>query len=173
MPAYDAAKKAFKRLSTLEDAVLRAKQTGGVFSPAQLGMADRASTVKFGGKHAAAAGKGEFHEFQRNMQEVLPNKVPDSGSAGRAALLLAPSALAGAGAGVGAAAGDTGGGATTGLTLGTLLALAYSRAGQRALTASVLNRPNAARAAGSAVRKGAPLVGHAVGIQASIGGPRE
>jgi hypothetical protein len=173
MPAYDAAKKAFKRLSTLEDAVLRAKQTGGVFSPAQLGMADRASTVKFGGKHAAAAGKGEFHDFQRNMQEVLPNKVPDSGTAGRAAVLLAPTALSGAGAGIGAASGDAQGGATTGLTLGTLLALAYSRGGQRALIAAALKRPNAARAVGSAVRRAAPLVGHGVVAPVVLGSPGE
>jgi hypothetical protein len=83
MPQYDAAKKAFKRVSTLEGAVLRAKNTNGVFTPGQLGMEDRANTVKFGGKHQAAAGGGGFHDFQRAMQETLPNKVPDSGTAGR------------------------------------------------------------------------------------------
>jgi hypothetical protein len=153
MPQYDAAKKAFKRVSTLEGAVLRAKNTNGVFTPGQLGMEDRANTVKFGGKHQAAAGGGGFHDFQRAMQETLPNKVPDSGTAGR---LLIPGALIAGGAGAGAASGDT----EKGLTLGALIAAAYTKTGQRALTASVLKRGTALRAVGGAVQKSARAIGH-------------
>jgi hypothetical protein len=167
----------FKRVSTLEDAVLRAKNTSkdgnAVFTPAQLGMADRANTIRYGGKHGAAAGKGEFHDFQRNMQEVLPNKVPDSGTAGRVALLAAPAALSGAGAGVGAVGGDAQGGAETGLTLGALLAAAYSRTGQRALTSAVLKRPSAAKAAGAAIQKIVPALGHAAGTTAAVRSGRD
>jgi uncharacterized protein YjeT (DUF2065 family) len=166
MPQYDAAKKAFKRLSTLEDAVLRSKNTGGVFTPAQLGMADRANTVKYGGKHAAAAGRGEFHEFQRNMQDVLPSKVPDSGTAGR---LIVPAAVIGTGAGVGAAAGDPQSGALGGLGLAGLLALAYSRGGQRLLTAAT-RRPDALRRVGAATPTASRLLGHA---GASVVAPRD
>lgn len=176
MPQYEAAKKAFKRVSTLEDAVLRAKNESkdgnAVFTSGQLGMVDRANTVKFGGKHAAAAGKGEFHEFQRNVQEVLANKVPDSGSAGR---ILVPMTIASAigGAGAGAPSGNAvegaAGGAGTNLTLAGLLALAYTRTGQRVLTSRVLNRGVASRAAGRAAKKAAPALGHAAGTAAALG----
>lgn len=166
MPQYDAAKKAFKRVSTLEDAVLKGKQTGGVFTSAQLGMADRANTIKYGGKHTAAAGGGEFHDFQRKMQDVLPSKVPDSGTAGR---LLIPSALIAGGAGAGAAGGD----AEKGLTLGALLAMAYSRTGQRMLTGAVLKGGPARAATGAAIRKAGPLIGHGVGAVTALGTARD
>lgn len=166
MPQYNTAKQAFRRVSILEDAVNKGANTGGVFTPAQLGMAQRANTIKFNGKGAAASGKGEFHEFQRNMQDVLPSKVPDSGTAGR---LLIPGALIAGGAGAGAAGGD----AEKGLTLGALLAMAYSRAGQRALTASVLRRGTAVRAAGRAVQRSAPLLGHAAAGPAALGPSRD
>jgi hypothetical protein len=165
MPQYNAAKQAFKRVSTLEDAVLRAKNTpnnsNALFTPAQLGLADRANTIKYGGKHSAAAGGGEFHDFQRNMQEVLPNKVPDSGTAGR---ILVPAAIIGAGGGLGAEGGD----AEKGLTLGALLALAYTKTGQRALTASVLKRGTALRSAGGAVQKSARAIGHGAAAATSL-----
>lgn len=165
MPQYDAAKKAFKRLSTLEDAVLRAKNSGGVFTPAQLGMSDRASTVKFGGKHAAAAGKGEFHDMQRATQEVMPNKVPDSGTAGRLAL---PLAAMGAGAGA-ENFGGVEGGTATGLSLAALLTLAYSRLGQRALVGGVSRRGPTAQAIGRGAKRAA-RVGGAVGATTALPG---
>jgi hypothetical protein len=129
-------------------------------------MADRANTVKYGGKHAAAAGRGEFHEFQRNMQDVLPSKVPDSGTAGR---LIVPAAVIGTGAGVGAAAGDPQSGALGGLGLAGLLALAYSRGGQRLLTAAT-RRPDALRRVGAATPTASRLLGHA---GASVVAPRD
>jgi hypothetical protein len=180
MPQYDAAKQAFKRVSTLESAVLAAKNNSkdglAIFTPAQLGLADRANTIKYGGKHAAAAGKGEFHDFQRNMQEVLPNKVPDSGTVGR---LIIPATvlggLGGGGAGVvsGNAAEGAAGGAGTGLTLASLLALAYSKNAQRALTAAALKRGTAARAAGRAIQKAAPAVGHGSAAATALGVNRD
>lgn len=142
VPDYTKVKAAYKRLSILEDAVLKAKNTEGVFTPAQLGTADRANTVKYGGKRAAARGEGPFHDYQRAAQTVLPSKVPDSGTAGR---LLVPGALIGASSALGAAGGaasnSPGGagagavdGATTGLTLAAILAGAFSKPGQRLLT---------------------------------------
>lgn len=124
---YRAAKDAYRRLSIVEDAVLRAKNKGGVFSPAQLGMADRANSVKFDGKKAAARGDSPFHDLQRAAQNVLPNEVPDSGTAGR---LIVPALMLGGGAAADAS-GITDGG---GITLGAILAGAYSKAGQRLLT---------------------------------------
>lgn len=166
---YTAAKQAFKRVSTVENAVLAAKNTPingqAVFTSAQLGTADKANTIKFGNRHMAAAGKTEFHDFQRNMQEVLPNKVPDSGTVGRAVL---PVLAVGAGAGGGKETGYT----DTGLTLGSLLALAYTKAGQRILAGAVLKRPAAARAIGSAISRGAPALGHG-GAAVALEGPRD
>jgi hypothetical protein len=173
MPEYKAAKRAFKRVSTLENAVLAAKNTDGVFTPAQLGTADKDNTIKFGNRHMAAAGKTEFDELHRNTQAVLPNKVPDSGTAGRAALLLAPGMIAGSGAGVGYAAGNPEGGAATGLTLAGLLALAYTRAGQKALVGSITGRGAKAQAVGKALGKAGRLTGAAGASQAALSGPRD
>jgi hypothetical protein len=124
---YRKAKAAYRRVSTLEDAVLAAKNSEGAFTPAQLGNADKAATRKFDGKRAAARGDGPFHDMQRDAQKVLPNKIPDSGTAGR---IIMP--LAGAGViGGDAATGD--GLSPGGLTLGAILSGAYTKAGQRLL----------------------------------------
>lgn len=164
LPAYNKAKAAARRLYIVEDAVLKAKNQGGIFTPAQLGQADRSGMSRYGGKRGAAAGKSPFHDFQRAAQDVLPNKVPDSGTAGRMATALAlPLSGASAGAGVGAVAGDTKDGATTGLTLGALLTAAYSRAGQRALVGAATRRTAGMRAAGKAIERAAPRVGTITG----------
>jgi hypothetical protein len=173
MPQYESAKKAFRRLSILEGAVMRAKNNpeGGnaLFTSGQLGMADRANAKKFSGAHAAAAGKGEFHDFQRAMQEVLPNEVPDSGTAGRVAMMAVPAAIAGSGAGVGYAAGDAQTGAATGLGLGGLLALAYTKRGQGALVNAAVKRGPKAQAVGKAIKGRARLIG-ASGATAAVQG---
>ena len=131
IPEYMRARQAYRRLSTLEDAVLKAQnQTDGVFTAAQLGRADTANTKKFGGKRAAARGDTPFNELQQAGQEVLPNKVPDSGTAGRVLIPLA--AL-----GVGGAADASGQTSGAGLTIGGIVAALYSRTGQRVLTKPV------------------------------------
>lgn len=129
VPAYNKANTAYRRLSILQDAVLKGKNTNGVFTPGQLGMTDVANTVKFNGKNAAARGDRPFFDSQRAAQEVLPNKVPDSGTAGR---LLIPALALGAG-GASDATGVSNG---SGLTIGAIMAAAYTRAGQRLLTKS-------------------------------------
>ncbi len=134
LPAYNKAKLAAQRLYTIERAVLKGKNTDGVFTPAQLGQADREATIAYGGRRAASTGRGQFHDYQRAAQNVLPNKIPDSGTAGRLAMLATPAAIAGSGAGVGYAAGDPSSGAGAGLTLATILTLAYTKGGQRLLT---------------------------------------
>lgn len=128
IPEYNAAREAYRRVSVLEDAVLAGKNTDGVFTPAQLGAADKANTKKFSGKRAAAAGKGSFQDYQRAGQNVLPSKVPDSGTAGR---LVLPAVGAGL---VGTDAATGNGVSPTTLTIGAVLAGAYSKAGQRLLT---------------------------------------
>lgn len=156
VPEYMAARRAYRRLSTLEDAVLKAQnQTDNVFTPAQLGQADRANTKRFGGKRAAARGDTPFNELQQAGQEVLPNRVPDSGTAGR---LLIPLVALSAG-GASDASGQTNG---AGLTIGGIVAALYSRTGQRLLTKpargmepgtrrrAIMESQNTARALGAA-----------------------
>lgn len=124
---YNKAKTAARRLYILEDSVLKAKNKGGVFTPSQLGMAERSSMKKFEGSRAAAKGEGPFHDLQRAAQDTLPSEIPDSGTAGR---WILPALLIGTGGGADAATGNTG----AGLTIGTILAGAYTKAGQRLLT---------------------------------------
>lgn len=174
LPAYNKAKAAARRLFIVEDAVLKAKNQGGVFTPAQLGQADRSGMVKFGGKKGAAAGKSPFHDFQRAAQDVIPNKVPDSGTAGRIATAVLPGAIAGGAAGVSSGDATTGGGTALGttLTLGALLTAAYSRAGQRALVGAVTKRTAGMRSAGKAIERAAPRVGNLTGGAAGAILPR-
>ena len=130
IPEYTKAREAYRKVSILQDAVLSADNSGGVFTPAQLGRADKRNAIKYGGKNAAARGERQFGDIQRPAQEVLPNKVPDSGTAGR---LLVPALALGGGA-ASDGAGFTNG---TGLTIGAVVAGAYSRIGQRVLNRAV------------------------------------
>jgi hypothetical protein len=127
LPDYTKAKVAQRRLYILADAVNKAKNQEGIFMPHQLGAADRSATIRTEGKVNAARGRGQFQDLQRAAQEVLPSKIPDSGTAGR---LIIPGIALGAG-GLGDESGVTHG---AGTTLAALLTLAYSRAGQRILT---------------------------------------
>lgn len=161
VPAFNAAKAAYRRVSVLADAVDKGKQTEGVFTPAQLGMADRGNARRFDGKMSASSGESPFFDYQRAAQNVLPNKVPDSGTAGRLAVMAAPGALTGAGAGVGFLAGDTKSGAETGLGLTGILALAYTKTGQKRLAAMLLSRNPQARAIAEAITKRVPIAGAA------------
>lgn len=161
VPAFNAAKAAYRRVSVLADAVDRGKNTEGVFAPSQLGMADRANAKKFDGKLSSASGESPFFGLQRDAQKVLPNKVPDSGTAGRMAVLAAPGALTGAGAGAGFLAGDTKSGAEVGLGLTGILALAYTKTGQRKLASMLLSRNPQARAIAEQITKRVPIAGAA------------
>ena len=161
MPAFNKAKQAYRRVSILADAVDKGKNTEGVFTPGQLGMADRANAKKFDGKISAASGDSPFFDLQRAAQNVLPSKVPDSGTAGRLAVMGGASSLTGAGAGLGYLTGDTKTGAETGLGLTALLAAAYTRAGNKRLAQLLLSRSPAARAIAEKIAGRAPIAGAA------------
>lgn len=143
MPRLNAANGAYRNLSVLADAVGKGANTGGVFTPAQLGMAARANATKYTGKMNAATTNRPFFDLQRAGQDVLPSAVPDSGTAGRVATLALPGILGGAGAGAGYLTGDAGQGTTAGLALGSLLAAGGTRNGQRLLAAILADRPDA------------------------------
>ena len=165
LPAYTAAKGAYRNTSVLADAVNTAvnqRQPGGeaLFTAAQLGRAARDNTKKFGGRNAAARGDRPFAQSQADMQEVLPAVIPDSGTAGRALVAGALPATLGAilgggrgavgapeGQGMSAAGEGAGTGLVGGLALTGALASPYLARPllQRAITA---NRPQAIRVVG-------------------------
>lgn len=144
MPAYDAAKATYRNLSTVSDAVNAGINTDGMFTAAQLGTAARGNAKKYGSAISAAKGNRPFFELQRDMQNIMPSKVPDPGTAGQ---MVIPGALAVAGGlGGGAANADgsasdmaSGGGAGIlgGLALAGALASPYAARGalQRILMA--------------------------------------
>lgn len=127
VPEYNKARQAYRRLSIMEDAVMAAQnQKQQLVTPAQLARADKRNTTKFGGKAAAARGDTQFRDLTEPAQDVMPNKVPDSGTAGR---VLVPLALVGGGASA-----DRSGLTNSGLTIGGILAALYTKTGQRLLT---------------------------------------
>ncbi len=158
--AFTDANAANRRLNILADAVGRARNADNdIFTPAQLEAADFASANKLTGKVAAASGDRPFAELASAGQEVLPSRLPDSGTWTRA---LVGAGLTGAFGGVGAAAGGAeGAGAGTGLGLAAnaALMLGGTRAGQRLMTELLLNRPDVLRAAGEGLKRRAQLGG--------------
>ncbi len=116
LPANDAmrlpgADKAYAMLTPIKKAAERAKGQGGVFTPNQLQSASRPGT--------------EMRDFANAGQAVLPNRVPNSGTADRG--LLAGMLLGGAPIGASAYFG------LPSLSLLSLGPLAYSKAGSRYL----------------------------------------
>lgn len=172
MPAFNKAKAAYRRLSVLADAVDRGKASEGVFTPGQLGMADRANAKRFDGKISAASGQSPFFDLQRSAQNVLPNKVPDSGTAGRLALVGGATGLTGLGAGAGFIGGDTKTGAESGLGLTALLAAVYTKAANRRLAQLLLSRSPAARAIAEKISQRVPIAG-AAGTALMLPGPSQ
>jgi hypothetical protein len=114
---------------------------GELFTPTRLDTASRASQRKFGGQTSSMKGDRPFYELTKNAMDVMPNQVPDSGTAGRA---LMYSALFGAGLGSGLGYANEGGdgalqGAGTGAAVVPFaLAAIYSKGGQRALQRAML-----------------------------------
>jgi hypothetical protein len=167
LPAYNAANGAYRNVEVLRDAVNRARNgtrvgQPGIFAPSQLADAAAANAKKFGNSQGTT--RQPFFDLSRAGQNVLPNSVPDSGTAGR---LLTQQALAAGGLGVlGGGAGYAGGGedgaqavGAGGLALGAILAAGGSRAGQRAITRALLDRPDALVQLGNQVQRRARIGG--------------
>lgn len=162
VPAYQAANRANMNVEVLRDATNRARngsRSGAtdVFTPSQLSDAAAASAKKFGGTHGTTA--QPFFNLTRAGQDVLPSSVPDSGTAGRLALLGLPAALGGTGAGAGALTGDTQTGAGIGLGAGALLAAGGSRSAQALAVRLLADRPDLLIRAGNRVYNNAALPG--------------
>lgn len=163
LPAYDAANAANRNVSILQDATNRARngtRSGetDLFMPSQLADAAAANARRFGGTQGTT--QQPFYDLSRAGQRVLPNAVPDSGTAGR--LLLGSLALGGAGAGAGNFGGDSTLGRAADIgstvsysgaaTLGALAALG-SRPAQRALVSLVADRPDLAVRVGENINR--------------------
>ena len=119
-----------------------ASRNEGVFTPDQLLSAVKAMDGGLRGRKAAQ-GKALMQDLANDARAVIPSTVPDSGTAGRAAQMALAASL-GAGA--------------PGPILGALGGAAmYSRPGQAAMRASLLNRPAIAGSLASLVERSAPL----------------
>lgn len=134
-----AADNAYRGIKTVEDAAMRADGANYIFTPSQLQDALKKTDRKF-------PGSSPLSELADMGQQVLPSRIPDSGTAGRAAQLLVPGAVGGA-AGYGASGDVSGAGAgSLGMTLALLAG--GTKTGQRAITAALLDRPEALTRAG-------------------------
>jgi len=155
-----------RNVEVLRGAVNRARNgtrsgEAGIFTPSQLADEAAANAKKFGGTQGTT--QQPFFNWSRAGQRVLPNTVPDSGTAGRLATLALPAILGGTGASAGYAGGDTGAGAGYGLGIGALLALGGSKAGQKAMTSALLKRPDSFIRIGDKIYDRANLIG-ALGV---------
>jgi hypothetical protein len=162
VPALDNANTAFRNTEVIRDAVNRARQgsrsgTTDVFAPSQLSDAAAANARKYGNSQGTT--RQPFFDLTRAGQTVLPSAVPDSGTAGRLALLALPAALGGTGGTAGYAGGDTATGVGAGLGAGSLLALAGTRTGQRVLTHLLADRPDLLVRVGQQVNNRAAIGG--------------
>jgi len=161
IPALAKADQAYRQVQVLRDAVNRARngtRTGetGIFAPSQLADAAAANAKKFGNSQGTT--RQPFFDLTRAAQSVLPNSVPDSGTAGRA-VVAGGLGLAGLGGGAGYAAGDTSTGAGTGLALAALLAAGGTKTGQKALVKALADRPDALVKFGNKVIRGSKYGG--------------
>lgn len=159
VPAYQAANTANRRVSILRDATAAARngtRTGEnfLYAPSQVADAANANAKRFGQQQGTP--EVPFYGLTNAGQSVLPSKVPDSGTAGRALLAaLLPSAVAG-GAGYGAGGVE---GGLAGLGVAGAGAALYSRGGQRQLVNLLMNRSPRAQALGGYLNQQAGLGG--------------
>lgn len=181
MPAYRNANEAFRNTEVLRDTVNRGRNgtrvgEPGLFAPSQLADAAAANAKKFGNSQGTT--RQPFFDLSRAGQQVLPSSIADSGTAGRLAVQggLGLAGLGALGGGTGYATGDAGTGAAvtgTGVGLAALLAAGGTRAGQRALTAALIDRPDLLVRIGGQIQRRSALGGMfgASGAQTLI--PRE
>ena len=163
LPQLDAANKANRNVSILQDAVNRARNGSrsgevGTFTASQLNDAAAANARRFGGTQGTTA--QPFYELTKAGQQVLPSTLPDSGTTPRLLSALAlPALTGGAGATGGYVAGDSGEGAKYGLAAGALASLGASRAAQRMFGRMLLDRPAWARNLADSIAAREPYLG--------------
>lgn len=143
VPDLNRADQAYARSRVVENAVAAGQNTGGVFTPAQLGQSARANARRFGGNQATT--QRPFYELQRAGQDVLPSTVPNSGTADRAmAAALIPAAAGVAGYETDFLSPQT-------ASMLAAFGLPYTRAGQQTLQTLIARRPDLLRRMGEGV----------------------
>jgi hypothetical protein len=153
-PAAGAAMKAadagWANLVRVEGAGKSAKNTEGVFTPAQLNMAIKSADGSVR-KRAVARGSALMQDLGNAGQQVLGNKVPNSGTAERL--------MYGGGAAIG-------GYLASPLIPAGLLggAAAYSPPMQSLLRGAVSSRPDQAQAIAELLKRSSPMLGPAGGL---------
>lgn len=152
--AFAKADKAYANLVRIEGASKAAMNSGGVFTPAQLASAVRGADRSVRDR-ATARGTALMQDLSGAGQNVLGNKVPDSGTAGRVAL----------------------GAATAGSAvlldptfLGTMLggAAMYTGPMRNLLSGAVAARPGLAQPVANALQQTSPLL-VPLGAQVGLG----
>jgi hypothetical protein len=143
-----AANKLHAKLKTITQALDNgpAQKAGELVSAGRLDDASRAGARKYGGQMASLSGYRPFYDLAKAGKEVMPNLTPDSGTAGRMALMYGLTTLGGAGIG-GLTGGDDrmGGaevGAGYGAALGALAGGVYSKPAQQAIQKALLGDRN-------------------------------
>lgn len=140
---------AFSRYARIRAAGSMANTTE-MFSPAQLSAAVRRTDIS-SGKDKYATGTAIMQDLADAAEKVLPNKYPESGTAGR---LLTPFAIGGAGGA--AASGLINPYVATALGVGTLPYFARG-----ATTSLMARRPEWAQQLADTIRSGSPFLGGA------------
>lgn len=147
--AFSAADEGWANLVRVEGAAKAGKNAEGLFTPAQLNMAIQAAD-KSVRKRAVSRGEALMQDLANAGQQVLGNKVPNSGTADRAAL------------GIGAL--------STGLYSPWIPAGLVAGAGmytppiQALLRGSVASRPPGAEAVASMLNQASPMFGPGAGL---------
>lgn len=174
LPDYQAARGAYRNMSVIRDAVSRARagsRTGEVeqFAPSQLADAAAANARRYGGTQGTT--DVPFYDLARAGQRILPNKAPDSGTAGRYAVLAAPALIGG---GYDRMSNGDGTGTLGGVALGLGALAGGSRIGQRALVSAMMDRFPMVEALGNQAVRHAQLsgmmFGRPLGVSAATAG---
>jgi hypothetical protein len=138
--------------------------TQEMFTPSQLAAAVK-SADKSSGKGATATGKALLQDLSDAGVQVLPSKIPDSGTAGRQVINSALGALLGGG---GAYAAQTQPVATgTAALLGTALAAPYMPGGRNLITMLGGKRPEIVQKLADLIRESSPYLA-APGAQKAV-----
>lgn len=147
-----AADQGWANLVRVEGAAKAAKNSNGIFTPAQLNAAAAGADDSVR-KRAVSRGSALMQDLGTAGQNVLGNKVPDSGTAGR--VLMNLGAIGSAALHPAIPLGLAAGGA------------AYTGPIQSALRAAVSARPAIAQPAAKTIRDVAPLLGAPAGLAAN------
>jgi len=138
--------------------------TAEMFTPNQLAAAVK-SADKSAGKGATATGNALMQDLSDAGVQVLPGKIPDSGTAGRSAINSALGALLGGG---GAYTAQTHPVATgTAALLGTALAAPYMPGGRNLITMLGGKRPESIQKLADLIRESSPYLA-APGAQKAV-----